>query len=156
MLRIMVITLSDRAAAGAYEDQSGPLIEEHIRTVYPDADIQRLLIPDNKDDLLKAFAANRHQDWIITTGGTGIGSRDITPQITEEFCTYALPGIAEALRAESYKETPNAMLSRGWAGMIDSCIIVNFPGSAKAVACCIQVLLPILSHAPDMITGKGH
>ena len=93
---------------------------------------------------------------ILTTGGTGLSPRDITPEITRGFCDRETPGIAEALRAQSYAETPAAMLSRGYAGLKESCLVVNFPGSVKAVRRCMEVLGPVLDHALRMIRGEGH
>ncbi len=155
-MKVAVITISDRASKGIYEDQSGPEIEKLLLEVYPDTDIVRTLVPDEKQAIRHALEHHLGSDYIFTTGGTGISPRDVTPEVTEEFCDRELPGIAEALRAESYKETKNAMFSRGVAGVKGNTIIVNFPGSVKAVRLCTQVLLPALPHGPKMLRGEGH
>lgn len=155
-MKVAVITISDRASKGIYEDLSGPEIEKLLLEAYPDMEIVRALVPDEKQAIRSALERHLGSDYILTTGGTGISPRDVTPEVTEEFCDRELPGIAEALRAESYKETKNAMFSRGFAGVKDSTIIVNFPGSVKAVRLCTQVLLPVLPHGPKMLRGEGH
>ncbi len=194
-MRIVIITVSDRASKGIYEDRSGPEIERIIAEAYPArvvqaappaayparaVDIEKTIVPDEEGAIIRAFdaaiapaglsaadggsadggsatAGNAHPaDWIITTGGTGIGPRDRTADVTAGYCDYLLPGIAETLRAESYKETPNAMLSRGTAGVKGNTIIVNFPGSVKGASLCTRVILPILEHALLMMRGEGH
>ncbi len=155
-MKVAVITLSDRASKGIYEDLSGPKITEIIKEKYPDVNIRNIIIPDEKGELLDAMQLNSDSDFIITTGGTGISERDITPEVCREYCDKELPGISEIIRAESYKETPMAMLSRGFSGMKGKTIIVNFPGSVKAVTLCTKVLSQIMEHALKMIRGKGH
>ncbi|MEN6621858.1 MAG: MogA/MoaB family molybdenum cofactor biosynthesis protein [Smithella sp.] len=155
-MKVTVITISDRASKGIYEDLSGPAIEKIIKESINDAEVSRIIVPDEKDDILKALKTASSCDFILTTGGTGLSARDITPEICEEYCDRSLPGIAEILRSESYKETPNAMLSRGYAGIKGKTVIVNFPGSVKAVTMCTKVLLPAMSHAVKMIDNEGH
>lgn len=155
-MKVTVLTISDRASKGIYDDLSGPAIEKIIKESIVDAEISRVIVPDEKDDILKALRKAASSDFILTTGGTGLSSRDITPEICEEYCDRSLPGIAETLRSESYKETPNAMLSRGYAGIKDKTVIVNFPGSVKAVTLCTKILLPALEHAIKMINDEGH
>jgi len=156
MLKAAVITVSDRASEGVYEDISGTTICGILKEVYPDIKLCRKVVPDTKEEIIQAFKEHADCDWIITTGGTGISPRDITPEATEEFCDIPLPGISEILRTESYKETPNAMLSRGYAGLKGNTVIVNFPGSVRAVTFCIKIIIPVLNHAQDMIKGKDH
>jgi molybdenum cofactor synthesis domain-containing protein len=157
-VKVAVITISDRASRGEYEDLSGPEIEKLVRTGLPGAEVTRAVVPDEADRIREALeaAAAAPADFILTTGGTGISPRDITPQVTREFCQVGLPGIAEALRAASLSETPSAMLSRGEAGMRGKAIVVNFPGSVKAVRLCTTVLLPVMEHALRMRDGQGH
>lgn len=157
-MKVAVITISDRAAEGIYEDLSGPEIESIVKESYPGVQITREIVPDQRDDILAAFAGHRsaQADYIITTGGTGISPRDITPEVTAEYCDRELPGIAEVLRAESYRETRNAMLSRGFAGLKGNTFIINFPGSLKAVRLCTRVLIPIMEHGLKMLRGGGH
>lgn len=155
-MKAAVITISDRASKGIYEDLSGPEIENILGEIVPSCKIERTIVPDEADDILKALKSFKGFDFILTTGGTGIGPRDITPSVTEEYCDRELPGISETLRAESLKETNSAMLSRGYSGMKDNTIIVNFPGSVKAVRLCTRVIAPVMIHAVKMINGEGH
>lgn len=155
-MKVAVITISDRASKGEYEDLSGPEIERLLNDLIPGAVVYKCIIPDNRNEILKALKTYQHADFIITSGGTGISSRDITPDVCEGYCDKALPGIAETLRAESYKETKFAMLSRGFAGVKDKTVIVNFPGSFKAAQTCTALLLPIMQHAINMLNDEGH
>jgi molybdopterin adenylyltransferase len=156
-VKVAVITVSDRAYDGEYEDRSGPEIESILlKGLSADSTVERTIVPDEPDALVQAFDSYLGCDAIITTGGTGIGPRDITPEVSRQWCDRELSGIAEILRSESYKETPNAMLSRGYAGIKGKTLLVNFPGSQKAVRLCTIVFLPALLHAPSMIEGGGH
>ncbi len=155
-MKLIVITISDRAAKGIYQDLSGPEIEGIIRKSFPNSRITKEIVPDKKEAILAAFTKYAGADYILTAGGTGISPRDITPEVTEQYCDRALPGIAEILRAESYKKTKNAMLSRGYAGLKGNTIIVNFPGSVKAVRLCTKTLVPIMEHGLKMLRGEGH
>ncbi len=155
-MKVTVITVSDRASRGEYEDLSGPEIEMILKESYPDALIERVIVPDEAPDIRNALKDAGSSDFILTTGGTGISPRDITADVTRDFCDRELPGIAEILRAESYRETPQAMLSRGYAGLKNQTIIINFPGSVKAVRLCTRTVLPILGHSIKMLRGEGH
>ena len=155
-MTVTVITVSDRASRGEYEDLSGPEIEKIILEAYPDCRIRKIIVPDEERPLRYALREGLGDDFILTTGGTGLSPRDITPDVSRQFCDKELPGIAETLRSESFKETPMAMLSRGYAGLRDKTVVINFPGSVKAVRLCTGVILPLLSHAPKMIRGEGH
>ncbi|MEA1910975.1 MAG: MogA/MoaB family molybdenum cofactor biosynthesis protein [Spirochaetota bacterium] len=155
-MKVAVITISDRASKGIYKDLSGPEIESILKKGVPFCEIERTIVPDEEEDILKAMELFTGYDFILTTGGTGIGPRDVTPNVTEQYCDRELPGISETLRAESLKETNAAMLSRGYSGMKDKTIIVNFPGSVKAVRLCTRVIAPVMVHAVKMILGEGH
>ncbi len=155
-MKAAVITISDRASKGIYEDLSGPEIERLIKEMVPACVINRKIVPDEEDDILKAMKLFTGYDFILTTGGTGIGPRDVTPNVTAKYCDRELPGISETLRAESLKETNSAMLSRGFSGMKDNTIIINFPGSVKAVTLCTKIIAPVMVHAVKMIKGEGH
>jgi molybdopterin adenylyltransferase len=155
-VNISVITISDRASRGVYEDLSGPAIEAILKETVNDCNVSRHIVPDDREAILKSFVDAGNADAIITTGGTGLSPRDITPDITATYCDRLIPGIAEILRSESYKVTPNAMLSRGVAGMKGTTVIVNFPGSVRAAEFCTRLVAPILMHAVKMITGEGH
>ncbi len=155
-MKTAVITISDRASKGIYEDASGPEIVSILKETVPDSEISTLIIPDDREEIVKAFKKYSGWDFILTTGGTGIGPRDFTPDVTREYCDKELPGIAETIRALSYRETVSAMLSRGYSGMKDTTIIINFPGSIKAVRLCTQIVAPVMKHAVRMILGQGH
>ena len=155
-MRVAVVTISDRASRGDYADLSGPEIERQVLARFPDADVTRSVVPDEPDAILAALEAGAGADVILTTGGTGLSPRDVTPEATRRFCDREAPGIAEALRAQSYAETPAAMLSRGYAGLRGACLVVNFPGSLKAVRRCMEVFGPVMEHALRMIRGEGH
>lgn len=155
-MKVLVITVSDRASAGIYEDRSGPEIEQIFNQNFDSIHINRIIVPDEREPLLKALHDGLWADFIVTTGGTGISPRDITPEVCREFCDLEMPGISEILRLESYKETPMAMLSRGYSGMKGKTIIVNVPGSVKGARCCANVLVRIMDHAVKMRDGTGH
>jgi molybdopterin adenylyltransferase len=155
-VKVAVITISDRAFKGEYQDLSGPEIESLVKEKFPRVELEREIVPDEREMLLAAFRRHLGCDYILTTGGTGISERDITPEVSAEFCRRPLPGISEILRARSCEETPFAMLSRGYAGIKDRTIIVNFPGSVKAVRLCTRVLLPVMEHGLKMLRGEGH
>jgi molybdopterin adenylyltransferase len=135
---------------------SGPEIEKEVRERFPDAEVTRKVVPDEPPDILAALESFVGADFILTTGGTGISPRDVTPEATMRFCQKELPGIAEALRAASLAETPSAMLSRGYAGLRGNTVVVNLPGSQKAVRLCMTVLGPVMEHAVRMLRGEGH
>lgn len=155
-MKVLVLTVSDRASKGIYEDLSGPVIEKILLANYFDAQIARKIVADEKVAIVKAFEDNINSDFIITTGGTGLSLRDVTPEATLEFCDRMVPGIAEFLRAESLRQTPNAMLSRGVAGMKGSTVIINLPGSVRAVEFSTTLIVPVLPHIMKMVRGEGH
>ncbi|MCX7023640.1 MAG: MogA/MoaB family molybdenum cofactor biosynthesis protein [Spirochaetes bacterium] len=155
-MRIAVVTVSDRVSAGVYTDRSGPAIEEALRAALPVVEIEREIVPDGEESVLAALARHPGADWIVTTGGTGPAPRDRTPEATRAFCDRAMPGIAEYLRLRSLEETPNAIFSRGAAGMRGSQYVVNFPGSEKAARLCATVLAPLMEHGAGMARGEGH
>jgi molybdenum cofactor synthesis domain-containing protein len=155
-LKVTVITISDRASRGEYEDLSGPEIEEEVRRRFTDASVFRRIVSDEPQEILAALREAEGADFILTTGGTGISPRDVTPEATRLFIERELPGISESLRAQSYAETPTAVLSRGVAGLKGGTIVVNFPGSVRAVRLCMKVLGPVMEHALRMMRGEGH
>jgi molybdopterin adenylyltransferase len=155
-VRVAVITVSDRASRGDYADRSGPAIEETLRELVPGAEISREIVPDGRGEIHAALMRHPEADWIITTGGTGPAPRDVTPEATREWCDRELPGLAELLRSRSLAETPNAVFSRGMAGMRGRQFVVNVPGSEKAARFCARLLAPLLSHGVEMAGGGGH
>jgi len=156
MLEIAVITISDRAHSGEYADRSGPEIRRLLEASGIDLTVSVDLVPDDPDDIRAALENRLGVDWIITTGGTGIGPRDGTPEVTAEFCERMLPGVEEMLRRESCRETPFAVYSRGRCGVRDGTLVVNFPGSVKAVRLSTKLILPLLEHGAKMLRGEGH
>lgn len=160
-MRILVITVSDRAFKGIYEDKSGNaminLLKEYFIKENLIYKIEKIIIPDEYDIILNTLKENKDNfDIIITTGGTGLSERDVTPEATRDFCKKEVSGISEYLRAESIKETIFASLSRGYAGINDKVFVVNFPGSEKGAIFCANLIIPLLSHIIDMMNGKGH
>jgi molybdopterin adenylyltransferase len=157
-VKIAVITVSDRASAGAYADESGPAIATILGEALPGAALERSTVPDGKDSVLAALGrhAASGADWILTTGGTGPAPRDQTPEATSAFCDRELPGLAEYLRSESLKQTPNAVFSRLYAGMRGSAFVVNLPGSPRAAGFCARLLAPLMEHGLAMARGEGH
>jgi molybdopterin adenylyltransferase len=155
-VKIAVITVSDRAAGGIYEDLSGPAIEKVFVERCAGAVIVRETVPDGVESVLSALARHPEADWIVTTGGTGPSPRDLTPEATARYCDRLMPGISEFLRAKSLEQTPFAVFSRGIAGMRGNQYVVNFPGSVKAAMFHAELLAPLLDHGTAMALGKGH
>ena len=155
-MKILVITISDRASRGEYEDLSGPAVKTILEGEIAGADVEVVVVPDEEEDILRALESGLGFAAVITTGGTGLGPRDITPEVTERFCDRSAPGISEMLRAESLKETRNAALSRGYSGMKSRTLFVNIPGSVRGASFCARLLAPLLIHAAGMISGEGH
>lgn len=155
-MKVGIITISDRASKGEYEDISGKEIEMILLKSFEDVEIKRLIVPDEEKDILQSFEKLMGSNFILTTGGTGLSTRDITPDVTRKYCNKEVPGISEVLRFESYKETPNAMISRGYSGIKDKTVIVNFPGSVKAVKLCTKTIIPIMKHAVKMMKNESH
>ena len=151
------ITLSDKGAAGEREDKSGPLIGEMLTGAGYNV-VEGLLIPDEPETLkrqLIRLADQRQVNVIFTTGGTGFSPRDLTPEATIEVCDRLTPGISEAIRAYSMTKTPKAMLSRAAAGMRKQTLIINLPGSPKAVKECLEFILKPLEHGLEIMLGRG-
>jgi molybdopterin adenylyltransferase len=155
-VKVVVITISDRASRGEYLDLSGPEVVKAVMAAFPQAEVTQRVVPDEAADIQAALIAGTGADFILTTGGTGISPRDVTPEVTARFCQREIPGIAEMLRSLSYNETPAAVLSRGYAGQHGSTVVVNFPGSVKAVRLCMTALAPVMAHAMKMLKGEGH
>lgn len=152
----IVITLSDKVSAGEREDRSGPILVNALTDMGINV-VEHRVLPDEKDTLSTSLAERADSgdvDLIITTGGTGLAPRDVTPEATQAVLDRELPGVAEMLRAEGYKNTPFAVLSRGLAGSRKQCVIINLPGSPKAVAEGMEALEPILLHAIQMTRGE--
>jgi len=154
-IRAAIITLSDKGSAGEREDESGQIIRELISALGASA-VHYEILPDEKSrimETLKRLSDSGNIDLILTTGGTGVAPRDVTPEATLAVIDRELPGMAEAMRAESLKKTPHAMISRAVAGIRKQTLIVNLPGSPKAVRENLTVILPALPHAIEKIKG---
>lgn len=155
-MKAAVITVSDRASRGEYQDLSGPEMESILKELVPALEVRRAVVPDEKDIILAALEAHADCDWIFTTGGTGPAPRDVTPEATMAFMDREMPGLAEYLRLESLKETPHAVFSRGVAGMKGTSYVVNAPGSVKAARLCARIFAPLIEHGVKMAHGQGH
>ena len=157
MFTVGVLTVSDKGAAGDRQDKSGAVIREILSSM--DARIINYdVIPDEKELIaakLVKWADEDNLDILITTGGTGLTTRDVTPEATLAVVDRIVPGFAEAMRAESLKKTPHAMLSRAVAGTRGECLIINLPGSPKAVRECLEVIMPALPHAVETLKGQS-
>lgn len=162
--RVGILTISDRSSRGERVDASGPLIQSIIveRLKWTIAVAQ--IIPDDRAiirDMLRAWCDDLKLNLILTTGGTGFAPRDVTPEATRDVIEREAPGLAEAMRADSLQKTPHAMLSRAVCGIRGRTLIVNLPGSPKAVRENLDTLLPVLPHAIDLLrdapgTEAGH
>ncbi len=157
MTTIGILTASDKGSIGQRKDLSGPVIREMTEGIGWQVVIMEI-IPDEKNIIqgkLIQYADNLGLDIVFTTGGTGFSPRDVTPEATLAVIEKLTPGIPEAMRLESLKVTPSAMLSRAVAGIRKKTIIINLPGSPKGVRECLQVILPSLQHGIDILKGDA-
>jgi molybdopterin adenylyltransferase len=153
-LRFGILTLSDRSAKGERADTSGPALVDLIRAQGWSV-VKQLILPDDESAIratLTEWADSGEVDVILTTGGTGFAPRDVTPEATRKVIQREAPGLAEAMRADSLKKTPHAMLSRTVAGIRGQTLIINLPGSPKGAVENLQTVLPVLPHAIQLLT----
>jgi molybdopterin adenylyltransferase len=155
-IRAGVLTISDKASRGDRADTSGAAIIELLASI--DALVQRSqVVPDEAAQIastLQSWADSDELDLIITTGGTGLGPRDVTPEATAQVIERPVPGLGEAMRAAGLKHTPMAALSRGVAGVRGRCLIVNLPGSEKGVRQNLSAVIDMLPHAVELLRGR--
>jgi molybdenum cofactor synthesis domain-containing protein len=176
MIKVGILTVSDSCARGEREDLSGPAIQEQLQaagcrpgavdasSLQPPASglfavCDARIVADDRDAIareLVRFCDEQACELVFTTGGTGLGPRDVTPEATASVCQRLVPGLGELMRAEGRKHTPYAMLSRAIAGLRGGTLIVNLPGSPRAVRECLEALAGVLPHAVEMMRGGGH
>jgi len=151
-----IVTVSDRSAAGRREDRSGPLAASLLHDAGWSADV--VVVPDEREEIAAAIltAAGRGVGIVVTTGGTGLSPRDVTPEATAPLLDREVPGIAERIRAVGAEKLPQAMLSRGLAGIVDKTLVVNLAGSLGAVKDGIPVILTVASHVAEQLEGGDH
>jgi len=158
-MKVGRVTLSDRASAGVYEDRSGPEIErifgEHAQEA---VEWVRVVIPDERlqiEEVLRRLCDEAGCDLVITTGGTGPSSRDVTPEATRAVLERELPGFGEIMRVQSFAKVPTAILSRATAGTRGQALIVNLPGNPRAIGECLPLVLPAIREALRHLRGES-
>ncbi|MCX5807617.1 MAG: MogA/MoaB family molybdenum cofactor biosynthesis protein [Proteobacteria bacterium] len=153
---VVIITCSDKGSVGERVDKSGPAIAEMLKDSYNVTDI--LIVPDETDiiaDTIKKLIDEQKIDLVVTTGGTGLSNRDVTPEATRMVIEKDLPGFAEIMRIESYRITPHGIISRGICGIRGESIIINLPGSPKAATECLSFVSVALPHALNKLKGDN-
>jgi molybdopterin adenylyltransferase len=152
-----ILTISDKGSRGERQDKSGEAIHEILSSIDVSI-VNYAIVPDEKElivEKLVRWADEDKLDVLFTTGGTGLTPRDVTPEATLSVVDRIVPGFAEAMRAESLRKTPMAILSRAVVGTRGKCLIINLPGSHKAVRECLEVILPALPHAVETLRGQA-
>lgn len=157
MIKVGILTISDKGSRGEREDLSGKVIEEIVKKINGKVKYYQI-IPDEKDiiqeELIKAVD-KLHLDLILTTGGTGLGKRDVTPEATLAIIEKEVPGISEIIRSESFKKTNRAILSRGMAGIRKESLIINLPGSPKGARESLEIVLETLPHGIEILKSQA-
>jgi molybdenum cofactor synthesis domain-containing protein len=158
MIRAAILTISDSCSQGEREDVSGRTIADMLAEDTFEICEKRIVADDLKmiADELKCLSDRADIDVVFTTGGTGLGPRDVTPEATASVCERMIPGLGEMMRAEGLKKTKNAILSRGTAGIRNKTLVINLPGSPRGVKESLEIILNVLPHAVDMMLGGGH
>lgn len=156
--RVAVLTVSDRSFRGEREDRGGPAVVEAARRLFGAEVVEERIVPDEKDDIawnLARLADNVRVDLVLTTGGTGISERDVTPEATRSVLSFEIPGLPEAMRSASRGALPTAMLSRQVAGVRGKTLVVNLPGSPRGAVECLEAVAAALPHAVAMLRGES-
>lgn len=158
MVTIGILTVSDRASLGQYEDKSGPAIEAWLRTAISSPfETARVVVPDGVEpvaEALRDLCDTRHADLVLTTGGTGPSPRDLTPEAMQQVLEKELPGFGELMRRISLETVPTAILSRQTAGIRGRTLIVNLPGKPRSIEVCLNAVFPAIPYCLDLI-GAG-
>ncbi len=158
MIRVAILTVSDSCAQGKREDISGQTIKDILQKDGFEI-CRKKIVADEHEKIvneLKHFSDKADIDIVFTTGGTGLGPRDVTPEATASVCERIIPGLGEMMRNEGLKKTKNAILSRGIAGIYNRTLVINLPGSPRGVKESLEIILDVLPHAVDMMHGGGH
>ena len=151
-MRATVITVSDSSFAGRREDLSGPRVRKVLEAA--GFTVDQRLVPDDVEAIASTLQESaREVQLVVTTGGTGLAERDVTPEATLSVCTRLVPGLAERMRSEGAKKTPLAALSRGVCGIVDRTLVINLPGSPTAAEESLETVLPLLPHALELLAG---
>ncbi len=156
-MKIGRLTISDRASTGIYADRSGPEIEQALRDIFAGAKFEAVIVPDELELIsaaLKKFADELKCDLVVTTGGTGVSSRDVTPEATTAVLEKELPGFGEIMRMQSFARVRTAILSRATAGTRGKTLIVNLPGKPSAVRECLEILAPAIREGLAHLRGE--
>ena len=157
MIKVGILTISDKGSKGEREDLTGKVIEEVVKKINGEVKYYQI-IPDEKDIIQKELIKvvdKLHLDLILTTGGTGLAKRDVTPEATLEVIEKEVSGISEIIRSESFKKTDRAILSRGVAGIRKESLIINLPGSPKGVRESLEIVLEALPHGIEILKGQA-
>jgi molybdenum cofactor synthesis domain-containing protein len=154
-LSIAVLTISDRCSRGEMVDRSGPAVVALVKNQWPEHESTLRVLPDDEERIQSELTSLAVQNvaLVLTTGGTGLGPRDLTPEATRSVMEREVPGLAEAMRASGAEKNPFAWLSRGVAGVRKNTLIVNLPGSERGATESLLVILPLLNHALEVIAG---
>ena len=158
MIKAAILTVSDSCAAGKRADESGRTIENVLAKNGFEV-FEKRIVADDREAIaneLRLLSDKATVDIVLTTSGTGLGPRDVTPEATSSVCGRMVPGLSEMIRAEGFKKTKNAIISRGLAGIRNKTLIINLPGSPKGAKESLEVILAVLPHAVDMMLGGGH
>ncbi|HLQ60649.1 MAG TPA: MogA/MoaB family molybdenum cofactor biosynthesis protein [Candidatus Acidoferrales bacterium] len=153
--RALVVTVSDRSSAGRMEDRSGPALMEALAQAGFELGPKQV-VPDDRQRIVEVLRAAVAQgyDLVVTTGGTGLGPRDVTPQAAASLLDYEVPGLAEEMRRRGAQKTPNALLSRSLAGVSEHTLLLSLPGSRSGALESLEAVLPVLGHALQLLRGQ--